>query len=77
MVLGPGCPLTGGSESTSQIVSRLSCATVSRQGTPGTRYHPYRPMLCWYRVNPIPEHTAAMIQNRSMILVSDQAIISK
>jgi hypothetical protein len=34
-------------------------------------------MLCWYKVNPIPEQTAATIQKRSMIFVSDQAIISK
>jgi hypothetical protein len=36
-----------------------------------------RPIDCWYRVKPMPEQTAAMIQKRSMILVSDQAIISK
>ena len=35
------------------------------------------PIDCWYSVKPIPEQTAAMIQKRSMILVSDQAIISK
>ena len=36
-----------------------------------------RPIDCWYSVKPIPEQTAAMIQKRSMIFVSDQAIISK
>ena len=35
------------------------------------------PIECWYSVKPIPEQTAAMIQKRSMIFVSDQAIISK
>ncbi len=52
---------------------------------PGGHPHPatgpaaerYRPIDCWYRVKPIPEQTAAMIQKRSMIFVSDQAIISK
>ena len=35
------------------------------------------PIDCWYSVKPMPEQTAAMIQKRSMIFVSDQAIISK
>ncbi len=50
--------------------------TVSGRGAPDP-HHPYRPIDCWYNVNPIPEQTAAMIQKRSIILVSDQAIISK
>jgi hypothetical protein len=38
---------------------------------------PYVPIDCWYSVKPMPAQTAAMIQKRSMILVSDQAISSK
>ena len=36
-----------------------------------------QPTDCWYSVKPIAAHTAATIQNRRMIFVSDHACSSK
>src|SRR3954452_11695567 len=43
----------------------------------GGRGAPAHLIDCWYSVKPIEEQMAATIQNRRMILVSDQAISSK
>jgi hypothetical protein len=67
----------GGSGASPQNTQEQLPLLVLGGGTRSPLAHAYRPMLCWYSVKPIPEQTAAMIQKRSMILVSDQAIISK
>ena len=41
------------------------------------RLGPAQLIECWYSVKPMPAQTAATIQKRNMIFVSDQAIISK
>ena len=82
-LLPPAWSGTGTEEEIASIVEFLPlCERNSPKARPAPlqcRYssRPYVPIACWYSVNPIPAQTAAMIQKRSMIFVSDQAISSK
>ena len=82
--LDPSLPACVGVPDAGEIQSIGAFIRTCRRNAPNPRpsgfgagSRAYVPIDCWYSVKPIPAQTAAMIQKRSMIFVSDQAISSK